>query len=143
MRRELTARHEASIRGLLTLLSAKPAQQANVQAMLTSLPLGAVSPKSTPILISFFQPIRQLSLQMINRLQGMGILANMPLPRWPFPLRSPLHLPSSKHFCGFAHLLNGNHEGKRAAVNFNNAQRSAALRSICYRGTSIIRRGAA
>ncbi|EIE20414.1 hypothetical protein COCSUDRAFT_43861 [Coccomyxa subellipsoidea C-169] len=41
MRRELTARHEASIRGLLTLLSAKPAQQANVQAMLASLPLGA------------------------------------------------------------------------------------------------------
>lgn len=83
MRRELTARHEASIRGLLTLLSAKPAQQADVQAMLASLPLGAVSPKSTPILISLFQPIRELSLQMTKRLQGMGILANMPLPRWP------------------------------------------------------------
>lgn len=45
MRRELTARHEASVRGLLTMLSTRKStaqQQAAAQAMLSSLPLPAV-----------------------------------------------------------------------------------------------------
>lgn len=45
MRRELTARHEASVRGLLTLLNAKAAalqQQVAAQTVLASLPLASV-----------------------------------------------------------------------------------------------------
>lgn len=46
MRRELTARHEASVRGLLTVLNAKAAavqQQVAAQTVLASLPLASVS----------------------------------------------------------------------------------------------------
>ena len=45
MRRELTARHEASVRGLLTLLTARTAavqQQVASQTVLASLPFSSV-----------------------------------------------------------------------------------------------------
>lgn len=56
MRRELTARHEASVRGLLTLLTAKAAamqQQVAAQTVLASLPLASVRHKHALCLVTY------------------------------------------------------------------------------------------